>query len=128
MRGYTQEGLIVETMHRLNILRRRDLLTLPAADLRAHLAHVRNDVQGSYVSDMRPLPDLEKGSLSPSLGGPKKRSVNMMAVFSGIENLRNGKPSDRAVEKSRQILNHPGLPEALYADARRTIEAAGAIK
>jgi len=46
----------------------------------------------------------------------------MMAVMSDIHRLRHDRPSPRALRAARLIVDAPGVPEALRASARLTIE------
>ncbi len=109
----------METCHRLKILDDRDFYALPLRMQFRHLSHVRNDLQGAYVSDMRPLPDLDEN------GRRVKKSIDTQELMASIARQHHAPPSQQVIDNARLMLSLDGVPDIIKRDARQTLERAG---
>lgn len=109
----------METLHRLHILDEQRFFALrPSTQLR-HLSHVRNDIQGAYVSDLRPLPDLDDN------GKRVKKPIDTQELMASIARQHHAPPSEQVIENARWMLSLDGIPDIIKRDARQTLERAG---
>jgi len=109
-------------MHRLRILRESDWLALPEPDRLRHLSHVRNDLQGSYHSNLAPMPDTDtdKGA---SAATAQKGGVDGQALLRAIHSHRHDPPTAEQAAWAQFVLDTATdkTPAGLIADARHTL-------
>lgn len=109
----------METMHRLRIIDPADWWRLSEATRLRHLAHVRNEIQGAYMSDMRPMPDMD------DKGRVKRKPADAQDLMSSQLAFKHAPPSQQVIDNARMLLNVPGIHPLLRRDAEETLHRAG---
>jgi hypothetical protein len=111
-----------ETMHRLQMADPATFYALPAEVQALHLAHVRNDLGGLYLSDTSD----DEPAPTPTRSPPRQRqAVDGAALMRSLADHKSEPPSIASIDAARALLAAPGVPEPLRDAALANLAAAG---